>query len=131
MISSSFLYNWDNVSYVIKKIYGIINFHDSKCDLYTMDYISQSPTHCSKVNLECVLKCTKFLEEQTIGYMFQTNFSSIKQLYMKLGDGFQIKRGKYKHTRLIFDSDFLASSNQMKLCTTDYIFLIKQDDICD
>ena len=31
----------------------------------------------------------------------------------------------------MFDNDFLASSNQMKLCTTDYIFPIKQDDICD
>ena len=31
----------------------------------------------------------------------------------------------------MFDYYFLASSNQMKLCTTDYIFPIKQDDICD
>ena len=31
----------------------------------------------------------------------------------------------------MFDNEFLASSDQMKLCTTDYIFPIKQDDICD
>ena len=31
----------------------------------------------------------------------------------------------------MFDNDLLASSNQMKLCTTDYNFPIKQDDICD
>ena len=31
----------------------------------------------------------------------------------------------------MFDNEFLAYSNQMKLCTTDYIFPIKQDDICD
>ena len=31
----------------------------------------------------------------------------------------------------MFDNYLLASSNQMKLCTTDYIFPIKQYDICD
>ena len=41
------------------------------------------------------------------------------------------KGGKNKHTCPIFDNDFLASSKQMKLCTTDYIFPIKQDNICD
>ena len=50
---------------------------------------------------------------------------------MKLGDGFLKKRGKNKHTCPISDNDFLASSNQMKLCTIDSIFTIKQDDICD
>ena len=43
----------------------------------------------------------------------------------------QIKRGENKHTCPIFDNDFLASSNQIKLCTTDHIFPINQDDICD
>ena len=37
---SSFSYNWDNVIHVIKKINSIINDKESKCDLYTMDYIS-------------------------------------------------------------------------------------------
>ena len=41
------------------------------------------------------------------------------------------KRGKNKYTCPIFDNDFLASSNKMKLKSTDYIFPIKQDDICD
>ena len=50
---------------------------------------------------------------------------------MKLGDGLQRKRGKNNHTCPILNNDFLASSNQMKLCTIDYIFPIKQDDICD
>ena len=31
----------------------------------------------------------------------------------------------------MFDNHFLAYSNQMKLCTTDYNFPIKQDNICD
>ena len=56
-----------------------------------MNYISQSPTHCSKGNLQCVLRCTKFPDKQTNGYIFQTNCSSIKQLYVKLGDDFQKK----------------------------------------
>ena len=59
MSSSIFTYNSDIVIHFIKKIYSIINFKDSKCDLYTMDYISQSSIHCSKRNLKFVLKCTK------------------------------------------------------------------------
>ena len=131
MSSSSFLYDGENVSNIIKKIYEIINFNESTCDLYTMDYISQSPTHCSKGNLQCVLQCTKFPDKQNNGLIFQTNCSSIKQQYMKLGDSLQKQMGKNKHTCPMFDYDFLASSNQMKLCTTDYIFPIKQYDICD
>ena len=50
---------------------------------------------------------------------------------MKIGDCFQKKGGMTKHTCPMFDNDFLASSKQMKLCTTDYIFPIKQDNICD
>ena len=50
---------------------------------------------------------------------------------MKLGDGLQRKIEKNKHTCPMFDNEFLAYSNQMKLCTTDYIFPIKQDNICD
>ena len=50
---------------------------------------------------------------------------------MKLGDGFRKKGRKNKHTCPMFDNDFVASLNQMKLCTTDYIFPIKQEDICD
>ena len=62
MSSSSFPYNWDNVIHVIKKINSIINYKESKCDLYTMEYISQSPIRCSKVNLKYVLNCTNFPE---------------------------------------------------------------------
>ena len=58
------------------------------------------------------------------------NCSSIKHIFMKLGDGFPRKRGKNKHTCPIFDNDILASSNQMKLWTTDYMFPIKQDEMC-
>ena len=84
-----------------------------------MDYISQSLTHCSKGNLECVKQCTKFHQIETNGLIFKTNCSSIKQIFMKLGDRLLRKRGKNKHTCPIFDNDFLASSNQIKLCTTD------------
>ena len=96
-----------------------------------MDYISQSPTHCSKGNIQCVLQCTKFHHKKSNGLIFETNCSSIKQRFMKLEYGLQRKRGKNKHTCPMFDNDFLASSDQMKLCTTDYIFPIKQDNIFD
>ena len=78
---------------VYQEIYEIVNFNESTCDLYTMAYISQSPTHYSKGNLEYVLQCTKFLDKQTNGYIFQKKSSSIKQLYMKLGDFFK-KKGR-------------------------------------
>ena len=96
-----------------------------------MDYITQMLTHCSKGNLDCVHQCTKFHQKQTNGLIFETNCYSIRKRFMKLGYGLLRKRGNNKHTCHIFDNDFLASSNQMKLKSTDYIFPIKQDDICD
>ena len=78
-----------------------------------MDYISQSPIHCLKVNLECVLNCTKFTGKQANNYMFETNCSSIKHKYMKLGDGFNKIGGKNKHTCHMFDNEFLASSKTL------------------
>ena len=38
-----------------------------------MNYISQSPIHCSNGNLECVINCTNFHEKKGNGYMFKTN----------------------------------------------------------
>ena len=96
-----------------------------------MDYISQMLTHCSKVNLDCVHQCIKIHQKQTNGLISETNCSSIRQRFKKLVDGLLRKRGKNKHTCPLFDNDFLASSNQMKLKSTDYIFPIKQDEICD
>ena len=65
------------------------------------------------------------------GLIFKTNCSSIEQRFKKLGDGLLSKIGKNKHKFPIFDNDFLSSSNQIKLKSTDLIFPIKQDDICD
>ena len=67
-----------------------------------MDYISQSPIHCSKVNIECVLKFTKFPGKQANGYIFKTNCSSIEHRYKKVGNGFNKKRGNNKYTRPMF-----------------------------
>ena len=81
----------------------MINVKESNCDIYTMDYISQSPIHCSKVNIKCVLKCTNFSGKQANGYIFETNCSSIENQYKKLGDGFNKKGGKNKYTCPMFD----------------------------
>ena len=67
-----FSYKWDSVSHIIKNIYSIISFKESKCDLYTIEYISHSPIHCSKGNIKFVLKFTKF-PEKPHGYMLKTN----------------------------------------------------------
>ena len=37
-----------------------------------MNYISQSPIHCSKGNLKCVLKCTDFPEKIGNEYISKT-----------------------------------------------------------
>ena len=49
---------------------------------------------------------------------------------MKLGDCLKMG-GKNNHTCPMFDNEFLESSKQIKLCTRDYIFPIKQKDICN
>ena len=63
--------------------------------------------------------------------MFETNFSSIEHRYKKLGDGFNRKVVKNKYTCPMFNSKFLASSKQLRICPRDIIFPIKQGDICD
>ena len=35
-----------------------------------MDYIFQLPIRCSKGNLKCVLKCTKYPNQKGNGYMY-------------------------------------------------------------
>ena len=94
MISSSFTYELEKNSNFIREIYELINFNESGCDIYTMDYSSQSPTHCSKGNLEYVLQCTIFHQIQNNGLIIETKRSSIKQKFMKLGDGLQKKWGR-------------------------------------
>ena len=103
----------------------------SPCVIYTLctTYLNH-PLIVQKEILNVLYSAPNFLIKNN-GLIFQTNCSSIKHQYMKLGDSLQRKRGKNKHTCPMFDNDFLASSNKMKLCTTDYIFPIKQDDICD
>ena len=131
MTASRFQYDWENVSNVISNIYQLINVDDDGCDLYSMDYVSKISTHCSKGNLECVHQCIKIHQKKINGLTFKTNCSSIEQRFKKLGDGLLSKIGKNKHKFSIFDNDFLSSSNQIKLKATDFIFPIKQDDICD
>ena len=131
MTASSFQYDWEKFSNVISKIYQLINVNDVRCDLYSMDYISQVSTHCSKGNLECVHQCTKIHQKQINGLIFKTNCSSIEQIFKKLWDGLLGKIGKNKHKFPIFDNDFLSSLNQIKLISTYYILPIKQDYICD
>ena len=66
MTASSFQYEWENVSNVISNIYQIINVDDAGCDIYSMDYIYQMSTHCSKGNLECVYQCIKIHKKNSM-----------------------------------------------------------------
>ena len=84
MTSSSFTYDWETVNSILNKIDSIINYKDSMCDLYTMEYISESPNHCSKGVLQCIQDCSNIPVNKVIGYMFKTNCSSINQLFRKI-----------------------------------------------
>ena len=86
MSSSSFLCNWDNIIHVSNKISSMIN------------KISQSPIHCSKVNIKCVLNCTNFPGNKFNEYIFKTNWSSFEKWYKTLGACFNKKSGKNKFT---------------------------------
>ena len=50
-------------------------------DIYSMEYISESPNHCSKGVLLCVQNCTNIHRNKGIGYMFETNCSSLNQKF--------------------------------------------------
>ena len=45
--------------------------------------------------------------------MSETNFSSIKNRYKKLGDDFNKKKGKNKYTCPMFNNELLASSKRL------------------
>ena len=68
-----------------------------------MEYILQSPIHCLKVNLKCVLKFTNFsnkmvLCSRQIDHQLNTN---IRNLVLVL-----TKKGKNKFTCPMFDRKF-------------------------
>ena len=95
-----------------------------------MDHISQSPTHFSKVNLECVLQCTKFPQKKPMVICSRQTAHQLNNYIWNLVIVFK-KRGENKHTCSMIDNYFLASSKQIKLCTRDYIFPIKKENIFD
>ena len=71
-----------------------------------------------KVILNVFISESKYVQK-TNGLIFETNWSSIEQRFKKLGYGLLSKIGKIEHTFPIFDNDFLASSNRIKLKSTD------------
>ena len=77
-----------------------------------MDYISQSPTHCSKGNIGCVLQCTKFPDKKP---MFISPIQTAHQLNNNTWNLEMVfkKKGKNNHTCPMFDNYFLASSKQI------------------
>ena len=97
MIASSFQYDWKNVPNAIKNILLKNRVNDVDCDIYTMEYISQQSTHCSKGNLKSVHQCINLSLTEMNCVIFQTNCSSIKERFEKLGDGMQRKLGRNKH----------------------------------
>ena len=50
------------------------------CDQYSMEYISELLKHFSKIVIQCVQNCSNIPGYKGIGYMFETNCSSLHQL---------------------------------------------------
>ena len=121
MSLSSLPYNWDNVIHVIKKIYSIINFKDPKCDIYTMEYISQSPIHCLKVNIKRALNYTKFPLKKANADMFRTNVHQLNTNTINLVFVLTKKR-KNKFTCPIFDNPINILVKTIKNCSWRFYF---------
>ena len=49
-----------------------------------MEYISESPNHCSKGVIQCVQKFINIPVNKFIGYMFETNCSSLYQQFKNI-----------------------------------------------
>ena len=75
MASSNFPCNWESFNFVLNKIDSIINYKDSMCNLYSTEYISESPYYCSKDVLQCVQNFTNIPGNKVIEYMFETKYS--------------------------------------------------------
>ena len=86
-----------------------------------MEYISESPKHCSKGVLQCVQNCTNLPRNRGIGYMFETNCSSLHQLFRKKLIVITNKRGG-KLTFPIFDNEFLSSSKKKLALKTIFLY---------
>ena len=54
------------------------------CDLYSMEYISESPNHFSKGVLQCVQNCNNIPRHKGVGFMFETNCSSLHHKFRKI-----------------------------------------------
>ena len=122
MSSSSFSCNWVKVVYVLKNIGSVINYKESKCDLYTTDYISISPIDCSKGLLGCVLNCTNFPEKKCNWYMFKINCSSLEHWYKKLGACFNKQKGKKSSYSSFLTMNSYPRQNNWKLALNIYFF---------
>ena len=77
------------------------------CDLYSMEYISESPNHCSKGVLQCAQNCTNIHRNKFIGHMLETNCSPIHQQLKK--DACYNKQKGEMLSFPIFDNELLSS----------------------
>ena len=119
--ASSFPYNWYSVIYVIKKIHYIINYKGSKCDLYAIDYILQSPIHFSKGLLNCVINCTKFLEQKSQWIYVEEKLFSIWTVIKQIAC-FNKKKGEIEFTFPIFDKKSYPHQNHWNLAVNIVFF---------
>ena len=98
--------------------------------IYTLWTIFQNhPFIVQKSFSNVVLKAQN--PEKDIGYMFDTNCSSLEQLYKKPSACFNKPKGKKKFTFPVFDNNYLSSLKNWNLSLDIVYFQAKHDDIYD
>ena len=99
-----------------------MNYKYYRCDIYYMNYISQSFIHSSKFLLNCVIKSTNIPEKKVFIYIFDDNCSSLEQRYKTLVTWFNKPKGKKKFTFPVFDNKYLSSSKTLSIGPKYFFF---------
>ena len=96
-----------------------------------MEYVSESPNHCSKGVLQYVQNYTNIHGNKGFGHMFEKNCLSLHHQFRRIVACYNKQKGKKKLTFPIFDNKLLSSSKNWKLALNIVFFQIKHEDMCD
>ena len=76
-----------------------------------MEYISESPNHCSKGVLQCVQNCTNILVNKVIGCMFEENCSLLHQQFRKICTCYEKKGRKVNISNFLTKNSYPNQNN--------------------
>ena len=79
----------------------------SCCIFSSINFFTLNISHCSKGVLQCVQSCTEIPGNKGIGFMFDTNYSSLGYRFITIVSCYNKKKGEKKFTFPIFESNRL------------------------